>query len=443
MKRKLACIFAFLCILGVLAENKADSTKIYFKIGHRQFYPELGDNRASMDRFVNSVRQARDADDIDHIVVRAYASPDGQYDANKRLTGYRCDEISRYIIEATGINPDLIHSEPEGVAWDKLRSLVATTPDVPSRDKVLDILDNTPVWVLDRTGRVVDGRKKQLMQLDGGTTYHWMFDNLFPSLRNAVAMSLYLKSELRADNHGETVTVTTETETTADNNVNDNEPPVLVADTITTDTVSVSSAAKADSIPLFRDKGRKLYMSLSTNMLYDALLLPNIGIEYYIGKNWSVNANWLYGWWDRSKRHRYWRAYGGDISVRKWLGSAAARKPLSGHHIGIYAQMLLYDFEFGNKGQMGGMPGGKIWEQANYGAGVEYGLSLPVHRHINIDFSLGIGYIGGKYYEYRPEDGHYIWLGTKKRRLFGPTKAQISFVWLIGHDNINTKGGVQ
>ena len=33
-------------------------------------------------------------------------------------------------------------------------------------------------------------------------------------------------------------------------------------------------------------------------MLYDALLIPNIGVEMYLGKRWSVAANWMYGWWN-------------------------------------------------------------------------------------------------------------------------------------------------
>ena len=71
-------------------------------------------------------------------------------------------------------------------------------------------------------------------------------------------------------------------------------------------------------------------MSLSTNMLYDALALPNIGAEFYLGKNWSITGNWMYGWWDNDSQHRYWRAYGGYLAVRKWFGKAANEKPLTG-----------------------------------------------------------------------------------------------------------------
>lgn len=75
------------------------------------------------------------------------------------------------------------------------------------------------------------------------------------------------------------------------------------------------------------------------------------------------------------------------------------------------------------------------------GGGVAYGYSLPVGHRFNVDFTLGIGYLGGSYKEYIPLDGHYVWQTTKNRRWFGPTKAGISLVWLIGRGNYNEKKG--
>lgn len=192
------CLIAVAAFCGAVAQNPADSAKIYFRINHRQFDPTIGDNAATMARFVNSVRAARDSDDIYRLVVRSYASPDGSDNANTRLTANRCAEIVKHIVSNTGISADLMDAVPEGVAWDELRRIVAETPEVPSRDRVLEILDNTPLWVYDDAGRIVDGRKKQLMMVDGGKSYRWMFDNIFPQLRNAVAVSLFLKSDVRA-----------------------------------------------------------------------------------------------------------------------------------------------------------------------------------------------------------------------------------------------------
>lgn len=83
---------------------------------------------------------------------------------------------------------------------------------------------------------------------------------------------------------------------------------------------------------------KPFYMAIRTNMIYDALLIPNVGMEFDLGKRWTVAANAMYGWWNNDRSHWYWRAYGGDVAVRKWLGKAARRKALTGHHVGCTAR---------------------------------------------------------------------------------------------------------
>lgn len=93
---------------------------------------------------------------------------------------------------------------------------------------------------------------------------------------------------------------------------------------------------------------------------------------------------------------------------------------------------------------MGGQPGGTIFDLAHFGGGVEYGYSLPVARRLNIDFSLAAGYIGGRDYEFVPDGDRYLWTDTKHRHWIGPTKLEVSLVWLIGRGNFNLgKGGKQ
>ena len=203
--------------------------------------------------------------------------------------------------------------------------------------------------------------------------------------------------------------------------------PYLKKDTSFAEPNGISISAKRDVMQEVRKK--PWYVGVKTNMLYDAMLVPNGGLEIYLGKNWSIDAYWMYAWWKSDRVHNYWRTYGGDVELRKWLGSAARRKPLTGHHIGAYAQIVTYDFELGGRGYLA--------DRWSYAAGVSYGYSLPVAKRLNIDFSIGLGYMGGEYKEYLPQDGHYVWQSTKRRHWIGPTKAEISLVWLIGRGNTN------
>lgn len=176
-----------------------------------------------------------------------------------------------------------------------------------------------------------------------------------------------------------------------------------------------------------------LYWGLKTNTIYDAALVPNVGIEFYTGKGWSIAGNWMYAWWSNRGDNNFWRIYGGDVEVRRWFGKKADEKPLQGHHVGVYGQLVTYDFEFGGRGYLG--------DKWSYGAGISYGYSLPLAKRLNMDFTLGLGYLGGKYKEYLPIEGHYVWQITKRLHWWGPTKAEVSLVWLLGKGNANLRKG--
>lgn len=160
-----------------------------------------------------------------------------------------------------------------------------------------------------------------------------------------------------------------------------------------------------------------------------------------MGKGWSAGGSWIYAWWKNDRRHHYWRIYGGELSFRKYFGSRANQKPLTGHHLGIYSQGFTYDFETGSWGYIGGIPGGTLWDKMNYTVGVEYGYSLSIGRRLNLDFVIGAGYWGGEFQKYYPENKYYVWKETGRRHWFGPTKAEVSLVWLVGKGYSNEKGG--
>lgn len=177
-------------------------------------------------------------------------------------------------------------------------------------------------------------------------------------------------------------------------------------------------------------------MFLSTNLLYDAALVPNVGVGIYLGNRMTLYADWMHAWWSCKARHRYWRVYGGDVELRARLGRSprSSASPFSGHHLGVYASMATYDFQFGNRT---GVMGNKY----NYAAGLSYGYSLPVARRLSFDFAVGVGYAWGKYKKHHPIDDHDVWQSTHKLKRFGPTRLEIGLQWLLGKDNHNARKG--
>ena len=440
-------VLLILSSLGALAYEytPADTANVYFRLGYRQVDPTFADNKAALERFVNSIKEAKAEDDVHHIVVRTSASPDGGFDANIRLSQNRSEEMVKYLVKEAEIDQSLIESSSEGIAWAELRRLVEETPAVPMREQVLDIIDNYPERKFDSTGNVVGSRKQALMALGGAVPYNWMLKNLFPQLRSAMVISLYRTSYMEAEDRAREEAARKAAEEAARNAQQAQPQPAPVEEV--TEVVEVAEEVKTsdannvavDGTAVAGLPGKNFYMDIRSNMLYDALALPNIGVDFYLGKNFSIGGNWMYGWWKTDRRSRYWRAYGGELNGRWWFGKAARSKPLTGHHVGIYGQVYTYDFEWGGQGEMGGKPGDNMWNRCFWAAGVEYGFSLPVARRINIDFTLGLGYTEGTYYKYHPEDGHYVWESTHKRHYVGPTKLEVAFVWLIGNGNANAK----
>lgn len=168
---------------------------------------------------------------------------------------------------------------------------------------------------------------------------------------------------------------------------------------------------------------------LRTNLLYDAMLIPNAGVEVALGTNWSVALDVKGAWWSSQTHHKSWRYFGCDISGRRYFNIKGVK--LSGHHLGAYLQICSYDFRLGEKGYIGGTPSLKIFNHPTLGAGIEYGYTLPVGHSLAFDFSIGLGWAGGQTVEYTTMDRHDVWLRTVNRNWFGPTRAAVSLIYYL------------
>lgn len=401
----------------VQAQEVRDSVRIHFRQGRSGLDMSLRDNRRALSRIADSLSTSY-ADSmyrLRKIVVEGGASPEGSVELNRRLSEKRAETLFGYLSQYGGLPDSLALFRFIGRDWKGLLRLAEADPRVPHREETLVFLRR--VAKESRAGeRAEDRNVEELVRLAGGAPYRYMYRTLFPELRASRLYLWYRKVW---------------------NPLKSPQPTAFAVP---------APAALPQRLDLPRytpaPPERPFYMALKTNLLYDAALIPNIGVEFYLKDGWSVSAGWMYGWWKKDRIHWYWRAYGGDIAVRRWLGKAAGEKPLTGHHVGIYAQTLTYDFEAGGRGYMGGEPGGTLLDRASFAGGLEYGYSLPVKPRLNLDFTVGIGYLGGKYYEYIPMDDCYVWQATKQRHWFGPTKLEVSLVWLLGRGNVNKgKGG--
>ena len=360
---------------------------------------------------------------VDSITIYAYASPEGTQSRNQWLSERRAEAARDLILSCrpneSVLSAENVHLRPMGENWAGLEAELQANYHLMNRDRVLNVM---------RANVPTETKKWRLKKLDNGFTYRWIVQHHMPRLRMATWICVFVSTpELE---NPDTVIVSPAPE------VPDTIPAPAKPSVVERDTVPMAEILPA--IPVTPEK--QAIFALKTNLLYDALLVPNIGIEAYLGRGFSLSANGHYAWWNTESW--FWRTYGGEVAVRKYFGKAAKKQNLTGHHLGLFGSVILYDFlAFGNKGYMSGHPGENLIDRPTYTAGVEYGYSLPIGRRLNLDFVLGVGYQTGQFNEYKHQNYCYVWQAFKKQRYIGPTKAEITLTWLLGNRAKKQKGG--
>lgn len=394
---------------SIFAQNPNDSVRIFFHQGKAHIVPKLGANPHSLMRLQQMLTDTLHPATADPILqISGWTSPEGGETLNRRLAEKRAIAIWQYAVKQstphTRQQPWRIEVNFKGSDWQRLHELLSNDPLTPCNRETQQLLAE----LTDSGPSHPDKWLARFKQLAGGRTYAYAYRHLFPALRSATVRLVCLPRA--AARRADTVWVV-------------RRDTVYLRDTLRLrDTVFVANRQPADKKPL--------HLAVTTNLLLDAVTIPNLGVEVMLHKRWSVAANWMYTWMKCDHKHRYWRAYGGELACNRRLGRTPERgNCLAGHHLGVYAQMLTYDVEWGGRGYLG--------DKWTWGGGLTYGYALPVARCLNLDFTVNVGYLGGIYKEYKPIDEHYVWQRTRRMRWLGPTKVGVHLVWLLGRGNKN------
>jgi len=119
--------------------------------------------------------------ELSSVNIRTSASPEGKVSENKALSDKRAEaalqQVRDWLPELPG---EKVHIHSVGEDYETLVTLVREGA-FPHADEILYIVQSVPIWVKDG-GRIVDSRKKQLMDLHGGKTWRRMSEEIFPSL---------------------------------------------------------------------------------------------------------------------------------------------------------------------------------------------------------------------------------------------------------------------
>lgn len=171
-----------------------------------------------------------------------------------------------------------------------------------------------------------------------------------------------------------------------------------------------------------------VYGLVRTNLIGDALLVPNLGGEITVGKDWSLGADFYLQWIRNLDKDKFYKTYILEVDARYWWGRQQKKRQLTGWHVGPYGQAITYDMENGHKGYQSRV---FFW---TFAVGGELGYNLPLGKkqRWGLDFNIGLGYLHTKYNVYNP--GHnkeYYFDHRQCRNFFGPTRIGVSLNYFI------------
>lgn len=152
------------------------AARINYHVGRYEILPEYRNNAAVLKEVDDIIMRLKNDPDltITRKMVTGYASPEGNFESNMTLSYNRARAFMNFLQQKYGWDPSDISYAGKGEDWEGLRAAVVATPDLPMRDEVLRIIDNTSN---------ITQRKRALESLGGGSVYRIMLRDLYPPLR--------------------------------------------------------------------------------------------------------------------------------------------------------------------------------------------------------------------------------------------------------------------
>ena len=171
-------------------------------------------------------------------------------------------------------------------------------------------------------------------------------------------------------------------------------------------------------------------VALKTNLIGDALLNPNLGIELGIAPKWSLDVPASFNAWNLS-HDRKWKHWYVQPGVRYWFCDRMA-----GHFVGMHLH--------GGQYNIGGWDGHVKFLNTDFrrlkdsrfqgwfaGAGISYGYSWILGKHWNIEAEIGFGWAYSRYDRFECAGCGRKVESDRVHNYVGPTKGAINMVYVF------------
>ncbi len=180
---------------------------------------------------------------------------------------------------------------------------------------------------------------------------------------------------------------------------------------------------------LFALSAKSQSVALKTNVLSDAFMNVNLGLEVGLDSRWSLDVSGQLNDWTLS-HERMWKHWAVQPEARYWFCSR-----LSGHFIGVHLFTGQYNIggigkDFRLLGTDYSSPLSSRYQGWIGGAGVGYGYAWILGWHWNVEAELGVGYAYMTYDRFS-RSGCGKFTGSGDHNYFGLTKAAVNLVYVF------------
>lgn len=170
-------------------------------------------------------------------------------------------------------------------------------------------------------------------------------------------------------------------------------------------------------------------IALKTNVLYDALLTPDLGIEVKLAPQWTFEATGNLNIWNVNDRR--WRQWSVQPEIRFWTCEA-----FSGNFIGFH--LIGGQYNFGNLPFDFKFLGTDFSQLRDYrlqgwmgGAGLAYGYSWILDSHWNVEAEIGVGWVYTRYDKYKCARCGKKLESKHPHNYVGPTEAALNLIYIF------------
>lgn len=365
-------------------------------------------NAEEFDRLKKMIENSNTIE-IDKIDISGFASPDGYDISNRNLANDRAIAIRGYLCwKYPQLKKVPITITSHIGNWDKVIKTVENDPNVPNKGEVLSILRSKS----DNPTKTAD-----LIAVPDGA-YSYVLKNILSQQREVVTCMFHYKTAtpIETPDSAMAAAIVIPAEVAA---VIPAEPSV---DEVVPAT-EVQSVAMEPVIP----KEKKALLAVKTDLVqwmgmtpdFDGLhaVTPNLAVEVFFAKRWSVEAGYSYSNWNAfTKGNGLWAVSEGWIEPRFWLKNNGS---FNGLYFGVYGQGGSYDIQKSVVGHTG----------KYYGGGVSVGYAQPLSKHWFLELGIRGGYRGtadGVLYDIE-QDKCYYNRAEDKSKFVPQVKLNISY----------------